>query len=379
MNKKISLLAASILLSFNSYSADININGFASIIGGVTTSSDDSLYGYDDNIDFSNESLMALQFSSDLGEGFGVTAQVIAKGVDDWDPDFAWAYVSYDVNDQIRLLIGKQRAPFYMYSEYLDVSYAYSWITPPKGVYNLPFDSFDGVSASYSMSFDEVDATFQVIYGGNDESDNILGEEVDPDYKKLWGVTATMVRDWLTLRAAYITTELTIPITGLEQLSDGWESAGFSDIADNVSVNEDQGTFMGIGFQVDYDNYLLLGEFTHRTIDDSPIGDADSYYFTAGRRFDNVLLTLTYGKDDDDIENLTGDVPYGIHPSIDYLKAVTDGTTESFQDDSNYVTLGLRWDFHSSAAFKAEYTTYSDDVNDNNDADLVRVAVVTVF
>jgi hypothetical protein len=64
---------------------------------------------------------------------------------------------------------------------------------------------------------------------------------------------------------------------------------------------------------------------------------------------------------------------------LDFLKANTDGLTQSTDDDSDYITAGLRWDFHSSAAFKLEYTTFSQDINGNDDADILKAAIVTVF
>ncbi len=74
---------------------EVTFNGFASIVGGVTTSSDDSLYGYDDSFDFSEGSLLALQASSDLADGLTVTVQNLARGENGWDPDFEWAYIAH--------------------------------------------------------------------------------------------------------------------------------------------------------------------------------------------------------------------------------------------------------------------------------------------
>lgn len=379
MKKTLKILVATPLL-FSVYGyAEININGFASIVAGQTLSSDDVYLGYDDSMDFSPESLFAIQLSSDLGEGLGVTAQILAEGEDDWDPDFAWAYVSYDVNDELRILAGRQRVPLYMYSDYLDVSYAYSWITPPNGVYDVPFDSIDGVSFSYSTTLGEFDTNIQVIYGSNNDEDELLGETLRPDYEDVVGGAITLVRDWLTLRTGYFQADVTLPLKATQPLINGWQQAGFSEIADDILINEDTGTFIDFGFQIDYEDYLLIGEYTYREIEDTPLADEDSYYITGGKRFNDFLFTLTYGKDDGDIQNLTGDVPYGIAPELDFLKATTDGLTESSDDDSSYVTAGFRWDFHSSAALKFEYTSFSDDINDNNDADLAKIALVTVF
>jgi hypothetical protein len=204
-----------------SVQADIAFNGFANIVGGVTTSSEDRLFGYDDNFDFKNDSLFALQATSDLGDGLGVTAQIIARGNDDWDPDFAWAYVSYDANDNWRFLAGRQRAPFYMYSDYLDVSFAYPWITPPNGVYDLPIDSFDGLGAIYTTALGEFDTTVHFIYGSNTDSASFFGETIDPTFDGLFGASFTFNREWLTLRAAYFVAESTLPLTDITQLSEG--------------------------------------------------------------------------------------------------------------------------------------------------------------
>ena len=125
MKYKYLISAGATLLSFCAH-AEVEFNGFASIVAGSTTSSIvGDLEGYTNEIDFKEGSLLALQASSDLGNGLGVTAQIIAHGADNWDPDFEWAFISYDISEDSRLLVGKQRAPFYMYSDFLEVSYAY--------------------------------------------------------------------------------------------------------------------------------------------------------------------------------------------------------------------------------------------------------------
>lgn len=379
MKKVLKALALTPLIcAVNSY-AEISLNGFASIVAGQTLSNDETFNGYDNDLDFETESLFAIQVQSNLGEGLGVTAQIIARGEDDWDPDFEWAYVSYDVNDELRVLAGRQRAPLYMYSDYLDVSYAYSWISPPGGVYDLPFDTIDGLGVIYTTEMGEFESTFQAIYGNNNDEDDIFGETIKPDYKDVLGGSLTLVRDWLTLRGGYFQADVTLPLSAIAGLSNGWQQAGFSDIANNVEIEDDSGQFYEFGFQIDYDSYLLVGEYTHRTIDNVPLADENSFYVMAGKRFDSFLVTITYGKDDADLQHLTNDIPYGVSPGLDFLKASTDGLTESTDDDSDYITAGLRWDFHSSAAFKLEYTTFSQDVNGDDDADILKAAIVTVF
>ncbi|MDO6427597.1 porin [Thalassotalea sp. 1_MG-2023] len=379
MKKTFICLATLSALTSSAAHADITFNGFASVVGGMTTSSKDQLYNFDDNLDFKQGSLFALQASSDLDNGLGVTLQLTAKGADDWDPEFKWAYVSYDASDEFRILAGRQRAPFYMYSDYLDVSYAYPWISPPKGVYNLIFDTFDGLGGIYTTSFGNVDATFHGIYGRNTDDIEAFSQQVKPDITDLTGLSSTFVYDWLTLRASYFVADVSIPLTDLQTLSAGWQQAGFNDIAQQTNIAEDDASFLEFGFQMHFDNLQIVGEYTNLDIDNSPLVEEESYYVMAGYQFDRILLHLTYGKDDNTISNYTSGVPYGIAPTLDFLKGTTEEIITNQISKENYLTFGVRYDFHDSAAVKFEYTDFENETDSSYDAGLFRMALVTVF
>jgi hypothetical protein len=372
------IVAVLVTTTFNSH-AQIQFNGFASIISGVTTSSDDRLYGFDNTLDFKQGSLFAVQASTDLAASLGVTAQIIARGENDWEPKFEWAYLSYDASENFRLLAGKQRVPFYMYSDFLDVSYAYSWITPPPGVYSLVFDSFNGFGAIYTDQFGAIDTSFHAIYGSNDDEFTLLGMGVQPKFKHLYGGAFTLSRDWLTVRTAYFQAEMNIPVSSLAPLVAGWQQAGFTDIANMIEVAQDTGRFFELGVQIDYNDYLLLGEFTNLTLKNTPLGDQESYYILLGKRMDDLLFYLTYGGDKNTKDNFVAGVPTGLAPSLDFLINTTEGLIISQRTKSDYFTFGARWDFHPSAALKFEYTQFNDDINKANDADLIKVGLVTVF
>ena len=130
IKKSLLALSLSALLAAPAY-ADLTINGFASIKAGMTLDSDDTLYGYDDSLDFKNESLFAVQLMSDLGDKLSVTAQLMGRGADDFDVDFEWAFISYQLTDEVRINAGRLRTPFYKYSDYRDVGYAYDWLRVP--------------------------------------------------------------------------------------------------------------------------------------------------------------------------------------------------------------------------------------------------------
>ncbi len=404
-NKLTSLFATiPLLIATSSYAADINFSGFANIAAGITTSSDETFDGYTSDIDFNEGSLFALQVSSDLGDGLGVTAQIIARGEDDFDPKFEWAYVSYEFNDNWKVLAGRQRAPFFMYSDFLDVSYAYNWITPPQGVYDLAFDSFDGLGVIYTSQLGEFDSTLHFSAGRNRDDFNLADPSeaeniVQPDFNKLVGVAWTLNRDWLTLRSAFFQTDMTLPVPALSGLVAGLDGFGFSQRSDNLEANEDKVTFAELGFQVDYNDFIVIGEFTTLDLSDTGFADSDAFYLSVAKRFDNITVHVTYGEKDSDIDNLLSDLPSTIStpivntgdPTADFITAATTDATyaaiyngtagylASVEEEQSYITVGAKWDFHDAASLKFEVTKFEDDGADNTEATLLNIALVTVF
>ena len=392
----LSLALASALVSGSAF-AEIQFSGFASIVAGTTGGSDEVVEGFENyagRLDFQQESLVALQATSDLGEKVGVTVQITARGIEDWEPQFEWAYVSYDVNDSLRILAGRQRIPFFMYSDFLDVSYAYPWITPQQGVYDLVFDSLDGLGAIYNTSFGNVDATFHATYGNNTEEFEIAGVgDVTPEFDNIVGLATTFTYEWLTLRAGYFQANLEIPTTAFDELVAGINGtiaslpAGFLSDADINNLNEiaedqlivsqDTAEFLEFGFQMNFDKLRIIGEYTELTIDDTPFADDEqSYYVTAAYPVGDVLLHLTYGADENTRSSVTSDIPAALGA---LATSIDDNTVVSQDIDTSYITLGARYDFHESAAFKVEYTNFSSDDVNTVDADILRVALVTVF
>jgi len=361
--------------------SDIHFSGFATLAGGLTLDDDESLEGYDDSLGFDSGSLIALQVSKDLGNDWGVTTQFVARGNDAWDLKAEWAYLSYDASDEWRLLFGRQRAPFYLYSDFLDVSYAYHWIKPPGGVYSLPFDVFDGIGSIYTSTLGDFDSTLHAVIGRNSESATFFGIARDSDFSNFFSISWTLNKDWLTLRASYARANLVVPFDELNPLYDGWRSTGaFSNVADGLELDDDEGIFSSLGFIVDYEDYLIVGEMTQVDPGDNLFPEQDSYYLSFGKRFDTVLVHITIGADED-VANfaLLNNVPQGVDPGLDFLLASTNGLLLSTEDDSSYYTLGLRWEVTDSVAFKAEYTSYEDKLISSDDASLLQFALTTVF
>ena len=380
----ITLAVASSLYSAVSH-AEIQLSGFASIVGGITSSSDETLYGYDDHFNFSQGSFFALQATSDLSDKLGATVQIVARGEDDWDPEFNWAFLSYDATDDLRILAGRQRIPFYMYSDFLDVSYAFPWITPIENAYGAPFNTYDGLGAIYNTSVGDADVTFHGIFGQNTSDVPAGSSTAEAVITGMSGLAVTYNYDWLTLRAAYFRFD-ELNINAFDGFADMWNAASqasgedYSDIAASMQVLEDSVSFATLAFQMNFERFSLVGEYTKLTLDNTPLSNGEAYYVMAGYQvLDNVLVHLTYDYEEQTIKNYTSNVSFGPFPEVNMAKGATEGFSAGQAGEESGITLGVRYDFHDSAALKFEYKDYSDKLNSDNDAGLFRVALVTVF
>jgi predicted porin len=344
MKKKLLASALVAMVSAGTH-AEVNFSGFASLAAGKAFGESETVDGFEsDTISFKNNSFVALQGTSDIGDGLGATVQVLSRGSQDWEPDVTWAFLSYDVSDEWRIIGGRQRMPHYTYSDYIEVSYAYNWVTVPEELYNAPFDSFDGISSSYTMNFDNSTLTVQVLAGEEDGLDvEVRGtEEVYKSYADIIGGKLTYNYDWLTLTLGYFEFEET------------------STIDDEIDA---QGNLVSydVGVQVDYNDWLVSAEVTTVDLSDlhdyetgvvTGLGEIQPWMVSVGKRFGDITPHATYGK----------------YRSLDFFGSDT---------ESDFYTVGVRWDFNPSAALKAEYSS-SEDAR-FGDGESFQIAIVTVF
>lgn len=375
--KKLSVAVAVCAVLASSYaSAEVRINGFASIVGGKSLDSDSTLYGYDDDISFKNESKFALQLSADLHEKLTATAQIIARGEDDFDATFEWAYVTYEYSDELQFSAGKMRVPFYKYSDFLDVGYAYRWVRPPKSVYGIPFSTYEGVSVVYNSQLGDWDSTLQGFYGAFDGDIDVFGTELPAELNNLGGINWSLSYDWFSARAAYIVADTSISSedSGLIGLVSVLSDSGLTNTANDLITEEDKTSFVGVGFSVDYENFLFDAEYTQFEVEDSILPEQSQYYASVGYRIDSVIVHFTYEDNDDKHDSSR----FNTIESIPTLNSAVNGALEGLRAQSNVYTIGARYDFHPSAAFKIDFSRFEDDITDT-ETDVVAVGVDLVF
>jgi len=375
------LLASAILLASPAlFAQSVQITGFGQMVAG--TVSDGNSFpgtGYDSDWDFKDESLFALQVRGDLNEQWSATAQIVARGRDDFDPEFAWAYVGWNGGNGWSAKLGRQRVPFFRYSDFLEVGYAYPWLRPPHAVYNATFSNYDGASAAYSFGSGDWFSNVGVV-GGKNEGDLVISNlPATQELGSLVGIYAdTTYADWLSLRASYLQADVSVDAQALNPLLTALRGNGFGNVAEALDFTEDHGRFIGLAAEVNRGNWLFIGEWTDTKIDDAYYADRTQYYITGGYRFGAWMPSITWARRDNEAKpGIVALLPNV--PPLAGLRAATAGVVLSEDLDATYWSYGLRWDVATNVALKADYTRYTNDTPASADADSFAVGVTFTF
>lgn len=373
--KKIITLSAIALTSLASH-AEVRVNGFANLVAGITTSADETVFGYDDSFSFLDESAFAIQISGDVNSKMTATGQIIARGTNDYEAEFEWAYMTYQATDKLAISAGRLRLPLFRYSASSDVGYSYHWVTAPRSVYDVGFSNIDGAKLDYSSYAGDWEYNLQGVFGTNksDFAGGILSG------KNLLLVSAEATYEWFKVRGVYGTNESTYTRDDLDTTIEILNTLGLSTLADDMYMQDDKGTFVGLGLEVDTFTYFASAEITVTENEDTFTAKNTALYATAGMRLGKFTPSITFEKyeNDDEIkftEQLSG-VSAAILPTA---TAIVYGVQQGAMSEYDLVTLGVRYDLDPGVALKADFSAYTDNINDDSDASLIRFAVNYVF
>lgn len=368
--------AAALFISLPSQAQDkIQWSGFGNIAAGMTTGSDDQLFGYDDDVNFNPDTLFALQAKASLSDKLSITTQIMSRGSEDFDLGVEWAYLQYQLTDSSSINVGKLRLPFYMYSDSLDVGYSYHWLRTPQSVYRVAFDNYTGVSFQHNAFVGDFIFNTQVI-AGNMQDDIEAGgtEAAEAELNNLIGFNTSAIYNNLTMRVAYYqTNDTNIHLNEIDSLLATLRQVGAGQVASELEVSEDKGTFAGVGFMYDNFNWFVGGEYTELEVEASYIPQQRSSYLTAGKRFEGWALHATIGQTDDEVVNAER-----FSVAVPQLQAVVSQVTTGVISENTYTSVGANFNIAPSAVLKFDVTHSDDKLTDESDV-LVSAAVQFVF
>ncbi|HET8705316.1 MAG TPA: hypothetical protein VFM46_03350, partial [Pseudomonadales bacterium] len=224
MKKRMGLLSACVLLATSqwAHAEGIRWNGYVNVVAGgleydprADTSSKKQRPGflnYEQTPNYDTQSSAALQASKDLDSKSSITTQLFASGENgDYAAKLKWLYLTYNLDANSTLRVGRIGNPAYYFSDFFNVGYAYHWISPPNELYT--YDTTQtGLDYIYRGSAGDSDWSVELFTGGADQ--NLpTAQNAQAKSRNIVGGVLSLTHDWLSLRAMveHATVTLDIP------------------------------------------------------------------------------------------------------------------------------------------------------------------------
>lgn len=382
-----SLLAA--ILSSQAQASDINFSGYGSIRGGLLVNDDitPQFFGYDDKVDFKNESLFALQAKATLNEKWNATIVLQARGEEDFDVEARWAYLNYQLSPETTLTFGRFALPYFRNSDTQDIGYSHNYSRLPTSIYlGEEYDIIEGIRIMHSTFVGDGDITFKGSFGSFSgevggfgfQLDNIVQASVDYTY------------EWFSVFAGFLSADASS--NNQDRFVDGLTQSlgpfGYK-IENGMAVNpagtnvydmedlyadDDSALYLSTGFTIDYENWLFNAEYATYEIDDSFAEETEVMYVSLGYRFDKAVVSFVH-------QDLDNNYEYKQAKSADpFINAFIVGATDSIFKPDGYDAQGIhfRYDADQGVAYKLEFTVINNDLADES-ASLVTFGVDFIY
>lgn len=353
MNKyTTTVLLASIGIASSVQANDLNINGFLSVGASMLDDNTVTVAGTDNQGGFKQDTVLGLQIQKQVNETTSATGQLVSRGSEDYSTESAWAFVTYAATDSLDLRMGRLRIPFFYFSDFLEVGYAYNMIRPPAEVYSIAFSSIDGVDLTKSFSSGDFDGSAQIYYGR-------FSGEVGPantfiDARNFVGIALNGNLNNFGGRLSYHQTDLKVPALPAIPNKD-------------FAASGQTATFVEAALSYDDGVNSIITEVTQLTYGTAAFLDESAWLISAARRFSDLTLHATYSTRSTEFDS-------GTNGDIQKLAGL--------ELEESSATLGLRYDYDSSTALKLEVQNIDEKTiagADGKSANLYSVAVDVVF
>ncbi len=382
MNKTmLATLATALLAPGLAGAVETSFDGFFTLGTGRVSESGVEYAGYDEDGSFKPDSVAGLQFSADFSDRFGAVGQVILRGDEDFEPEIEWAYLKFSATENLMLRVGRLRPPLFAVSDYYDVGFAYPWVRPIEEVYaNAPITHHDGVDFILSHRIGGWDATLQGYYGNEDGEQIAAGSLTHRDIDSLMGITYTVDKNFLSLRASVHGADVTLDVEALRPLFAALRSTPYGSVADDVEFSDKSAVFSEVAVTYDADSWYIRAEASTTNFDRSFSADQASWYVTGGFRYEEFEPYLTFSRLETDPDGGYSDpIPNGVDPLLDALKQSVDAVIAGGKTDRSVVTIGARWNALDTVSFKAEFGRVNNKLPGGIDFNVTSLVAVMLF
>ena len=329
---------------------DLMINGFMSVGVGVLSNSEVTVNGFDDDTGFSADNIVGLQLSKSVNDTTSATVQLVSRGSEDFNTEAAWAYVTYSPDENTDLRVGRLRTPFFYYSDFLEVGYAYNWIRPPEEVYRLDaFSSINGVDITRRFTLGSTDGSVQAYIGRVLEKYEVNGTPYEIGLKNFAGLVVNMTYGNFGYRASAHTADVysELVLGGTRDLDQVYGLATVNGVGEEFAVDGKTTRFYEMAATWDNGDISAIAEVTALEHETATFLDDVATLYSVGKRFDSTTVHLSY-------------------TTMRYMKeddaAVRAVQTLLERHESSWI-LGARYDYDAGTAFKFEIQQVDEKIN----------------
>lgn len=329
-------------------------------VRGVTTNAKNSV---DSNFGF--------QATAKFNDMFSFTGQGLVRKIvtDDFTAELAWVFAKAKISEHLSVRAGRIGLPVYMISEYRSLGYASTMMRPPVEMYSqVPIESMDGADIIYQGSFGDTSFSGQFALGQTEQD---FSPGYSGKFTKMTAINLVAENGPFTFRFGRVDTKINVDnyvalnsiVGGLRAFSanPGLEAGfGLKAAANQLELKDAKGSFTSVGMSLDWKNIIAQAEYGKRKVDRLSIADTSSWYTMIGYRIGKFTPYFNHASVKKDSASSIPRLPIS-GPFPPQLLAVTNGAnvvaSNGAIQSSN--SLGLRWDFYKSAAFKIQMDRFS--------------------
>ncbi|MBU3021675.1 hypothetical protein [Aestuariibacter sp. A3R04] len=375
------------------FADNLEISGFARVVGGVIDTDKAEFEGYDERFSISEQSLLAAQGDLAVTDNLSLSMQLLAHSSEDRDSGVEWLYLTYDPTAAWTFKLGKLRTPFFLYSDVIDVGFAYPWITAPEPVYGgFLFSNYLGGTATYRFQYNQAHFSVEAYYGSYDGTFDRAGEETNIEVDEIKGIIFSAQKGRLSARvSAIVSSDFYADIPGFDEFADLLDGYGYNDNAALFRFDSDATAYQA-SLQYDALDYFAYAEVINIQSDLISVPEVNAFYITLGRNINDYQLFATFASSTSRNDIPENHIPKGTNPQLNSLSFAYDEITSNLPlYDLNSLSLGARWNFRYNLSAKAEITwlkgepgqnSFYSQINDdkfNRQAFLSQVALEWLF
>ncbi len=244
---------------------------------------------------WSQDGILGLQTDYTIDSRSSVTAQLVSYGTQNYQVEDAWAYATFKPTSDTQLRMGRQRIPFYMLSEQLDVGMSYPWARPPVEMYANPVNTYDGISGKYSWMLGDVSGDLNFMAGDAPTTSNSPYIPLGFDIKNARGFSFNVYDGNFTFHGGVNAGNVNLnladdqtPTKMFQGLNTLLTAVGNPGIVDQLA------TFYDLGMIYDDGSLLVMSEVADLQYSQGVLQDPFRGYVLLGYHMGDFLPNFTY-------------------------------------------------------------------------------------